>query len=630
MKRFLLPAAALAALAVPSAFAETIAAITDTNTLVTFDGDRPGEILSSQAVTGLAGGESILGIDVRPATGQLYALTSQNRLYTIDVNTAAATLVAALTADPTDVTAPYSTLSGTDFGIDFNPSVDRLRVVSDTGANMRVNPATAFVITDTPIAYAAGDAHTGQTPALVDAAYVNNTAGAASTTLFGVDFSLLCTKSLPDGTQAPAPCFVRIGGAGGVPSPNGGELTTIGPLGHEGITLRGFDVSASGRAYVAVTIATAPVIAVDLVEVDVATGDDVALGYVGDGNVAIRDIAVVPSVQFGAALYAAREGNTAVLVVSRSPAGIPMTVDYQTVNGSAIADRDYATARGTLSFAAADLTKTISIALPEDTIQEGDETFQVFLSDPAGGGFTLGSPGVATVRISPSDIADLRGPRISSFGLTGPSGGITGAVVRFDEDMDPASAVDLSNYTLSAVLKSGGKSAVAFNSAVYDPRERTVTLGAATPFAQPTAKGFVFSARGTAGGLKDFAGNLLDGKEKGKNGTNAAMKFKVLSGTTIRIPDSDGDVATLQISGGGRLDALLSVSRFRRRTQFWLVGAIPLSSTITGSVTTKPKSSGIVVIAEIIGLDKSEFSGFLSNTSISVSRLTFSTNATGL
>ncbi len=100
-------------------------------------------------VTGLQSGETLLGIDIRPGgttTGQIYGLSSMGRLYTIDKFTGAATLKSTLSADPADTSNPFTGLSGTNFGIDFNPVVDRLRVVSDTGQNLRINVDSGAVI----------------------------------------------------------------------------------------------------------------------------------------------------------------------------------------------------------------------------------------------------------------------------------------------------------------------------------------------------------------------------------------------------------------------------------------------------------------------------------------------------
>ncbi|MEJ7701366.1 MAG: DUF4394 domain-containing protein [Pyrinomonadaceae bacterium] len=91
----------------------------------------PNNVVNVAAITGLAAGENILGIDFRPATGQLYALGSSSRIYIINPRTGVATAVGA---------AGAFTLMGTDFGFDFNPTVDRIRIVSNTGQNLRVNP----------------------------------------------------------------------------------------------------------------------------------------------------------------------------------------------------------------------------------------------------------------------------------------------------------------------------------------------------------------------------------------------------------------------------------------------------------------------------------------------------------
>ena len=102
--------------------AETIYAARDGNEIARFDSATPGTVVVT-AVTGLTGGESLVGIDFRPANGALYGITDQGRIYTIAPATGAATLAS------TSSTLP----NGASFGVDFNPVADRLRVVSDGG-----------------------------------------------------------------------------------------------------------------------------------------------------------------------------------------------------------------------------------------------------------------------------------------------------------------------------------------------------------------------------------------------------------------------------------------------------------------------------------------------------------------
>lgn len=255
-------------LAIPPAIgeAETIYAVTSNNTLLTFDSATPGTT-SSVAITGLQSGESVLAIDLRPATGQLYGLGSTSRLYTINPATGAATAV----------DGPFSpVLSGTAFGFDFNPVVDRIRVVSDVGQNFRLNPDTGTVAgTDTNLSFAPSDPNFKVSPHVVASAYTNNFAGASSTTLFGIDSNL--------------DIAVVQGSSGGTPvSPNTGQLTSLLPLGVNTADAVGFDFSgASGVGYVSLT----PVTGAASSLYTVGAQNAVLIGLIGTG-VVVTDITV--------------------------------------------------------------------------------------------------------------------------------------------------------------------------------------------------------------------------------------------------------------------------------------------------------------------------------------------------
>jgi hypothetical protein len=190
-----------------------------TTTLLLFDSTTPGTVTTT-AISGLAVGDTIVGIDRRPATLQVYALTRSGpgvgRLYVLNTTTGAARLVATLAADPVDLTAPYVSLSGARFGVDFSPVADRLRVNSDTDASLRIHPSTGLVVTDN--ALNPGD------PTAVGAAYANNFDGAALTTLYVLDSS---TNALY--FQNP---------------PNNGTLTPVaGPLGVDPSDTAAFDIA---------------------------------------------------------------------------------------------------------------------------------------------------------------------------------------------------------------------------------------------------------------------------------------------------------------------------------------------------------------------------------------------------
>ena len=150
----------------------TLLGLGGTNSLLHFDSATPNTT-TPIIITSLNGGETVLGIDFRPADGLLDAITGQNHLLTINPTSGVITLVSVLAADPADATAPFTTLAGSDFGFDFNPTNDRLRITSDANENLLVNPNNGLVTTQT-------DLNPG-TPDVVGSAYTNSFVGAGST-----------------------------------------------------------------------------------------------------------------------------------------------------------------------------------------------------------------------------------------------------------------------------------------------------------------------------------------------------------------------------------------------------------------------------------------------------------------
>lgn len=195
--------------------AQLLLGVTPTNRLVAFQSTNPSQLLHNVPITNLAPGEAILGIDVRPANNQLYALGSSSQLYIINYLNGSATRVGG---------AFTPALSGTDFGFDFNPTVDRIRVVSNTGQNLRLHPDTgAVAFVDTALSYAPGDLNAGRTPLVTAAAYTN-----------------------PDNDPATGTLLVDIDAAIGVAAiqnpPNEGRLNTYVGLGID-VARAGFDIS---------------------------------------------------------------------------------------------------------------------------------------------------------------------------------------------------------------------------------------------------------------------------------------------------------------------------------------------------------------------------------------------------
>jgi hypothetical protein len=149
-------------------------ALSNTNSIVKYNARNLATPISSTPITGLAGGEQIVSIDYRPATGQLYALGSSSRIYFINEESGAATALGAAAFTPG--------ISGANASIDFNPTVDRIRLVTEGGQNLRLNPETGAV------AFTDGSINGGSSPKIGAVAYTNSTSGATATVLYDIDF----------------------------------------------------------------------------------------------------------------------------------------------------------------------------------------------------------------------------------------------------------------------------------------------------------------------------------------------------------------------------------------------------------------------------------------------------------
>lgn len=215
MKKLVL-AVCLSMGAAAGANAATVFGIDENNNLVTFDSASPGAVRSSVRVTGAD--SSFQALDFRPINNVLYGLSADRIVYTIDTLTGAASAVGGPLA-----------IEGSVFGFDFNPTIDRLRIVSNTNNNYVFNPNDGSLTgnpTTTNLGYPTGDPNAGRDPGVSGAAYTTSTFGApgASTQLFAIDTDLDVLARLNN---------------------NGGVLTTVGSLGVDLGSRTSFDISGA-------------------------------------------------------------------------------------------------------------------------------------------------------------------------------------------------------------------------------------------------------------------------------------------------------------------------------------------------------------------------------------------------
>ncbi len=192
-----------------------VVGLTKQNQLVCFNEFRPGDARVINFVSNLQGGDtSLVGIDFRPANGLLYGLGNAGGVYQINTSNAVATLVNRLSV----------ALDGSEsYGVDFNPVVDRLRIVSSRGQNLRHNLAGTTLV-DSALNYTPGVTAMG----IAGSAYTNNDADAnTATTLYALDTSL-------DQIAIQSP-------------PNAGTLVATGKLTLDAGLVAGFDIYSKVR-----------------------------------------------------------------------------------------------------------------------------------------------------------------------------------------------------------------------------------------------------------------------------------------------------------------------------------------------------------------------------------------------
>jgi len=140
-----------------------------------------------------------------------------------------------------------------------------------------------------------------------------------------------------------------------------------------------------------------------LVTLSLPTGGATLGNANGTGTITNDDVAATPSASIGDVSVA--EGNDGVsylvftVTLSVAPTG-PVTLDFMTVAGTALAGSDFVGTSGQVSFATGQTTQTISVPIIGDTNAENAETFTVTLSNPSGA--TIGD-GSATGTITNDD-----------------------------------------------------------------------------------------------------------------------------------------------------------------------------------------------------------------------------------
>ncbi len=172
----------------------------------------------------------------------------------------------------------------------------------------------------------------------------------------------------------------------------------------------------------------------------------------------------------------AKEGKDASLdfavTLSRAASG-PVSVDYATKDGTAAAGADYTAASGTLVFAPGETAKTVSVALLDDSIDEGKETFTLTLSNPQGA-YLRKMHREAKGVVKNDD--PLQAMWLSRFGRMVASDAVASVTARLETPRGAGSHVTLMGQRMNFGEAGGGGAALA-----------TVLTGFAQTFGAPSA-----------------------------------------------------------------------------------------------------------------------------------------------
>jgi len=253
---------------------ETLWLVDQAHQLIKVKAAAPNKVTEQKPLIGLASNETLVGIDYRVAYGVLFALSDKGQLYSIDTGSGKVTA-----AGPV---LPTGQLKKGQFGFDFNPVADRIRVVNEHGQNLRLHPETAALASvDPQLQYADKDANFGKKPSIVAAAYTYNQQDSTLTTNYAIDKTngTLVTQGSKEGSTPAV-------------SPNTGLLFTAASLGLQSPQQIAFDISdLSNLSFIAVSTSAEP--ASTLYQLDLQTGQNKKLGTLADGQ-ALLGMAIEP------------------------------------------------------------------------------------------------------------------------------------------------------------------------------------------------------------------------------------------------------------------------------------------------------------------------------------------------
>jgi hypothetical protein len=380
-------------------------ALTLSNTgtqLARFNLDAPGAS-ALISVSGVAAGERLVGMDLRPRTGQIFALgidaaLDRGTLYRLEPQSMGTTALASAIGATgqiafVDSTGQVLDLSDVSYGVDFNPVADRVRVVDAGGNNFRINPDTGAPVDGDSVAPGInpdGAISAALGTQLGATAYTNSVNAPSATTQYTIDQlgSTLYVQNPPNSGAQTLGLGITL--AGQALEFGGGVGFDIAPGVFTSAT--NMPVMAGLGYFTSSPAAGQP----QLYQIALATGVATALGAIATAGQDVDSLIVTQSNASFAlsvgSLTVMESATPAVITLNRTGGGAQL-LRYTTSDGTALAGLDYTASSGTVFFGAGDASASISIPILLDALDEPEETFTITLQGASGAATAL------TVRI---------------------------------------------------------------------------------------------------------------------------------------------------------------------------------------------------------------------------------------
>ena len=257
------------------------------------------------------------------------------------------------------------------------------------------------------------------------------------------------------------------------------------------------------------------------------------------------------TLQFSSMTYAASEGGAGVVTVTRTGGSNgAVSVDYATGNGAALDGADYTATSGTLDFQDGQTSRSFTVTLLDDSLDEAGETVKLTLSNPIGGA-SLGSPAQADLTIRDND--PLPALSVGNATVTEGNGGTVSAT--FNVTLSPASgrqitvAYTTANATATSADYTPQSGTLTFNEG---ETTRQITVAVVGDIAVEPDENFYVKLTNAPGATITDAqgvGTIVNDDRPFSISGRVRVGIRGLAGVTVTLRGSKAAVATTDVDG---------------------------------------------------------------------------------